>query len=74
MGGNCPQFTKVVEAGNNPTAKMMFPNNFEIQFEAYVLEKNENEPNIKKAAKLLANLFENFGTEAKKVKNEKILK
>ena len=69
---------RILASGNDPlgarawltTAKMMFPNNFEIQFEAYVLEKNENEPNIKKAAKLLANLFENFGTEAKKVKNE----
>ena len=48
------------------TAKMIFPNNFEIQYEAYLLEKNENQPNIKKAAKLLANLFENFGVGSNK--------
>ena len=45
------------------TAKMMFPDNFEIQYESYVLEKNEKKPNIKKAAKLFASLFEKFGVE-----------
>ena len=53
------------------TAKMMFPNNFEIQYEAYLLEKKESKPDIKKAAKILAYLFENFGvTSNKKIKKE----
>ena len=34
------------------TARMMYPNNFIIQYEAYALEKTENPPNVKKAAKL----------------------
>ena len=53
------------------TAKMMFPDNFEIQYEAYLLEKKEAQPDIKKAAKILAYLFENFGVSSnKKVKKE----
>ena len=55
------------------TAKMMFPNNFEIQYEAYLLEKNEHQPNIRKAAKILSNLFENFGVGGTKGKKEQDL-
>ena len=55
------------------TAKMIYPNHFGIQYEAYVLEKNEGRRNAKHAAKLLANLFDNFcvGANGKTKKDSK---
>ncbi|XP_074652222.1 integrator complex subunit 10-like [Tubulanus polymorphus] len=43
------------------TARTMFPGNFQIQFEAYTIEKNEK--NLREAAKLLQEMFANFANE-----------
>ncbi|XP_067014792.1 integrator complex subunit 10 [Anabrus simplex] len=40
------------------TAKMLFPNNFGIQFEAYQIEKSSR--NVKEAAKCFSDLFKKF--------------
>ncbi|XP_065222690.1 integrator complex subunit 10 [Planococcus citri] len=44
------------------TAKTLFPHNFRIQFEAYTIEKNND--NAKEAAKCFATLFQSFISES----------